>query len=141
MKLTARTLARVETVRVLRRRGHSNAVIAERLGVTERTVTRYTVLARQHPAQHATATKTSWEKRAACRDYPAETFFLLSYQARREDVRAAKEICRNCPVMQECRAWALANPWWTFDGIWGAMTPPERRRARQAANTERTAAA
>lgn len=36
----------------------------------------------------------------------------------------AKAICATCPVVSQCRDWALANnePW----GIWGGMNPAER---------------
>lgn len=137
MKLTARTLARIETVRVLRHRGMPITDIAARLNVTPRTISRYTALARKHPSRPI---PTSWETRAACKNTPVNAFFPTAYQARRDDVKAAKAICRACPVQQECRAWALANPWWTSDGIWGGMTPPERVRARRT-NLERKAAA
>lgn len=83
-------------------------------------------------------TATSWQTRGTCRSHSPDEFFLLAYQAARHDVKAAKQICRGCPVLNECRTWALANPGATADGIWGGLTPPERDRARRA---ERTAAA
>jgi WhiB family transcriptional regulator, redox-sensing transcriptional regulator len=44
---------------------------------------------------------------------------------RRKEWRA-KQICRSCPVLEACRSYALdaAEPY----GIWGALTPSERRR-------------
>jgi len=48
----------------------------------------------------------------------------------------AKRICRECPVLAECRRHALAMP--ETHGIWGAMTPSERARGRAA---DRVAAA
>ncbi|WP_049568704.1 WhiB family transcriptional regulator [Nonomuraea sp. SBT364] len=85
---------------------------------------------------------TSWEKRAACRDMPTETFFLIAYSTRLPEVKAAKNICRECPVLRDCLDWALraGEP----DGIWGGLTPSERRRARTTnphADDGRTAAA
>ncbi len=41
--------------------------------------------------------------------------------------KEAKRICRACPIIAECRAYALRNaePW----GVWGGMTLAERERA------------
>jgi WhiB family redox-sensing transcriptional regulator len=41
---------------------------------------------------------------------------------------AAKHICRQCPVINECRDHALRTP--ELHGIWGAMTAHERSRVR-----------
>lgn len=47
----------------------------------------------------------------------------------------AKRVCFGCPVMQQCRQWALARP--EESGIWGGTTEHERatwrRRMRRAA--------
>ncbi|MEV0826405.1 WhiB family transcriptional regulator [Nonomuraea rubra] len=88
------------------------------------------------PEPSAAAT---WESKAACTSVPAATFFLERYLPRHPDVQAAKAICGACPVLDDCRAYTLAHPGWTSDGIWAAMTPSERRRARKATD-ERTAA-
>lgn len=42
--------------------------------------------------------------------------------------REAREICHACPVLVECRDYALANP--NLDGTWGGLTEQERRRRR-----------
>ncbi len=47
------------------------------------------------------------------------------------DVREAKALCLSCPVMQECRDWALANSSLTTHGIWGGLTPQQRRTHRR----------
>lgn len=69
-----------------------------------------------------------WRERAACRDADPELFFhegdsifALGYQAR------AKQICAGCPVADRCLAEALrlGEPF----GVWGGMTPGERRWA------------
>ncbi|QNJ96044.1 WhiB family transcriptional regulator [Mycolicibacterium fluoranthenivorans] len=41
-----------------------------------------------------------------------------------ERQRRAKQICRDCPVLKQCREYALATP--EVHGIWGATTPRER---------------
>ena len=58
--------------------------------------------------------------------HPIEEFFpddpSRSSLRRRED--AAKRICRQCPVVNECRDHALRTP--ELHGVWGAMTARER---------------
>lgn len=44
-------------------------------------------------------------------------------------VRAAKEICRQCPARIECRDWAVETN--QAYGIWGGTTWEERRRIRR----------
>lgn len=68
-----------------------------------------------------------WQSRAACRGVDTETFYRADFergarQARREE--RAKQICRTCPVMEQCLQWALEarEPY----GIWGGMSPDER---------------
>jgi WhiB family transcriptional regulator, redox-sensing transcriptional regulator len=68
----------------------------------------------------------SWQLHGSCRDHPAEVFFpdeVRGRQLRRRE-EAAKSICRGCPVLDRCRAHALAAP--EPYGIWGAMTARER---------------
>jgi WhiB family redox-sensing transcriptional regulator len=43
--------------------------------------------------------------------------------------QAAKAICRLCPILFACRAYARADP--TLEGIWGGETQDERRLARR----------
>jgi WhiB family redox-sensing transcriptional regulator len=80
-----------------------------------------------------------WQKAAGCRGMDSDVFFHPERErgparARRES--RAKEICRGCPVLDECRRHALAvdEPY----GVWGglseherlAITRPQRRRPR-----------
>ena len=69
-----------------------------------------------------------WQLRGNCSGHPLEVFFpdddSRSSLRRRED--AAKRICRQCPVVNECRDHALRTP--EHHGIWGAMTARERAR-------------
>jgi WhiB family redox-sensing transcriptional regulator len=61
--------------------------------------------------------------------HPIEVFFpdddARSALRRHED--AAKRICRQCPVVNECRDHALRTP--ELHGVWGAMTARELARA------------
>jgi WhiB family redox-sensing transcriptional regulator len=45
------------------------------------------------------------------------------------DVRAAKRLCRDCPIVLRCAEWAIANgeTW----GIWGGLTPRQRTVKRR----------
>jgi WhiB family redox-sensing transcriptional regulator len=82
-----------------------------------------------------------WQLRASCLGHPLEVFFpdddARSSLRRRED--AAKRICRQCPVVAECRDHALRTP--EHHGIWGAMTARERaRELRGHGDTQRSLA-
>jgi len=70
-----------------------------------------------------------WETRAACRGQPSEVFFGSDNETREDRSRRealARRLCRNCPVLRPCQSYAVAaqEPY----GIWGGMTPVERRR-------------
>ena len=71
-----------------------------------------------------------WRAVAACRHADPGTFFPPS------DLfsNRAKLICSTCPVREQCLAWAIATR--QSDGIWGGMTPKERRRTARAAKRE-----
>ena len=51
-------------------------------------------------------------------------------QDRWEDDHAAllKRVCASCPFMEKCAEWGLAHE---EHGVWGGMTPTERRAARK----------
>lgn len=68
-----------------------------------------------------------WQLRGACRDLDSEWFFHPegergSARIRRE--AKAKAICRCCPVLAQCRAYALTarEPY----GVWGGLSHAER---------------
>ncbi len=70
-----------------------------------------------------------WRSDAACRSSDARQFFapmgeLREERSRRE--RAARALCRSCPVQEACLDYALRvqEPY----GIWGGLTELERRR-------------
>lgn len=49
-----------------------------------------------------------------------------------DDVTAAAAVywCRRCPVVELCRTYALVAR--EAEGVWGGLTPAERRRATRA---------
>ena len=71
-----------------------------------------------------------WQRRGACRGANSEMFFhprAERGQAREQRIERAKQICRSCPVIVECRHHALTvfEPY----GIWGGLDEGERRAA------------
>lgn len=70
--------------------------------------------------------EVGWAARGACRGSDPELFFPLTQSAEQE--ARAKAVCERCPVLTECRAYAVraAEP----EGIWGGLTVRERRGLR-----------
>lgn len=65
-----------------------------------------------------------WRLQAACRNHDPDTWF----PNRTDDARTAqaKQICHTCPVLLQCRAWALNTA--EEYGICGGLTPCERHQ-------------
>lgn len=63
-----------------------------------------------------------WADRAACRGLDTDLFFPKEYTSLK--AKEAKAICAECPVVIECRRYALATM--TDWGIFGGMSPKER---------------
>jgi WhiB family transcriptional regulator, redox-sensing transcriptional regulator len=62
-----------------------------------------------------------------CNETNSELFFPDEYT----DVMAvekARTICRSCPLINECIAYAIEIP--SLEGIWGGTTPRQRIRMR-----------
>lgn len=71
----------------------------------------------------------NWMNQGACRSEDRELFFPhdeLRGVARTRQIDAAKTVCNRCPVIDQCRAWALGSG--QRYGIWGAMSQSERER-------------
>lgn len=70
---------------------------------------------------HAPVTEAvAWQSQGACRHYDPELF-----QPNSEiDAAVPKAICRHCPVMMECRGWALEKH--EVYGVWGGLSESER---------------
>ncbi|OZD11634.1 hypothetical protein CH253_07135 [Rhodococcus sp. 06-156-3C] len=68
-----------------------------------------------------------WQLRARCRD---ERWSSLFDSDDTETVDAAKKVCLDCPVLEQCRDHAInANEPY---GVWGALASEERNRLRWA---------
>ena len=68
-----------------------------------------------------------WQLRGSCRDADPELFFSPDSERgarRRAREQVAKSYCARCPVLEQCRAHALAvrEPY----GVWGGLNPAER---------------
>lgn len=81
--------------------------------------------------QHSTTdTKTLlWQEEAACRGPLGAVFFPPPTTERKREKLAretkAKNICLACPVLSDCREYAIAirEP----HGVWGGLSEKERR--------------
>lgn len=68
-----------------------------------------------------------WQTRAACRGIDTSMFFHPENERGPSRVRRemrAKAVCAACPVIDNCREWALAarEPY----GVWGGLSVEER---------------
>ena len=59
-----------------------------------------------------------------CMETDPELFFPETWV----EARDAKKLCSTCPVRTACLAYAIETN--QQDGIWGGLTPEERRRLR-----------
>jgi WhiB family redox-sensing transcriptional regulator len=75
---------------------------------------------------------TDWRLHSACRDEDPELFFPVG-SARLDSqlqIARAKEVCLACPVLNQCRAWAL-QPNGPEYGIFGGLDEDQRRAIRR----------
>jgi WhiB family transcriptional regulator, redox-sensing transcriptional regulator len=68
-----------------------------------------------------------WQDRALCAQTDPEAF----YPEKGGSTREAKKVCRNCEVRAECLEYALATE--QDCGVWGGLSPQERRRLKREA--------
>jgi WhiB family transcriptional regulator, redox-sensing transcriptional regulator len=68
-----------------------------------------------------------WAAQALCAQIDPEAWF----PDKGGSTRAAKALCRNCEVREECLAWALAHH--ERYGIWGGLSERERRQIEKPA--------
>jgi WhiB family redox-sensing transcriptional regulator len=81
-----------------------------------------------------------WQGRGACRQEAVGLFFDSDAHrgaSRAAHENAAKEVCRRCPVLAQCRAHGLACEDY---GIWGGLTAKERVAIRAELAADGTAA-
>ena len=75
----------------------------------------------------------AWEGEAACHGADLSLFFAPNYFERKavKDAREkeAKTFCARCPVVDECREYALDTR--EEHGVWGGLNERERRRLRR----------
>lgn len=74
----------------------------------------------------------NWEERAACRVLPIDRIdevFFPAATGHPADWREARAWCNSCPVQPECAAYAFDNAF--TDGMYGGLTPEERRALRR----------
>lgn len=65
-----------------------------------------------------------WSVKAACKGADPDLFFPVAYDDPR--ILDAKEICRTCPVNEDCLEFAISTR--ERFGIWGGHTEAERGR-------------
>lgn len=68
-----------------------------------------------------------WQNLGACKDLDPEIFFLdhnVRKTLKRKKEQAAIEICKTCPVIQECLSHSLSVP--EYYGVWGGKTADQR---------------
>lgn len=79
----------------------------------------------------------TWRQKSLCTQADPNAFFPDSRG--QAHAKAAKKLCRRCPVTAECLEYALsANERF---GVWGNTTALERRAIQKSASTTRPAAA
>jgi WhiB family redox-sensing transcriptional regulator len=72
----------------------------------------------------------SWQSEARCREHDPELFFSAGSRSERR----AKAICGRCPVVDQCRAFAVESG--TDFGVWGGLSGRELRSLRLDAGHE-----
>ncbi|MEV7141637.1 WhiB family transcriptional regulator [Streptomyces tauricus] len=73
-----------------------------------------------------------WRELALCRYEDPDLFFpigTLTSGPALIQTDEAKAVCRRCPAMRRCLAWALTTD--PVEGIWGGTTEGERRAIRR----------
>lgn len=75
--------------------------------------------------------ESAWIERARCIGEDPELFFPVGTSANAIDQTVrAKAVCRECPVIEACLAWALDTC--QDAGVWGGLDEEERRVIRRA---------
>ena len=71
-----------------------------------------------------------WRHQAACRDEDPELFFPIGNTGPAIlQIEEAKSVCRTCPVIEDCLAWALESG--QDAGVWGGLSEDERRALKR----------
>jgi hypothetical protein len=100
--------------------------------VSERTITRWRLAwdDSNTPAPGTRRPDHRWQEDALCPQV-GPTFF---HPEPNQPADEAKRVCGACPVLLDCREYALAHP--ELRGIWGGLTTRQRTalRSKQAAS-------
>jgi WhiB family transcriptional regulator, redox-sensing transcriptional regulator len=73
----------------------------------------------------------SWRELGSCRDSDPNLFFPVGRgRAALEQAEVAKSICRGCPSLAPCLAFALDTK--QELGVWGSTSSEDRRELRRA---------
>lgn len=71
-----------------------------------------------------------WRHKALCKEEDPELFFPIGDTGpARMQVEQAKNVCKRCPVTEECLRWALESG--QDSGVWGGMSESERRELKR----------
>lgn len=73
----------------------------------------------------------------ACAGHPTENFFPAHGSSKQ--AQAARAVCRGCPVVDECREYAIAGGPFVL-GIWGGTSEQDRDLTRRARRAEQATA-
>jgi WhiB family redox-sensing transcriptional regulator len=80
-----------------------------------------------------------WRHHASCTHEQPELFFPVGTTGPAlAQTAVAKQVCRRCPVLTECLAWALTTG--QDFGVWGGTSEDERRALRRPNTPARTRA-
>jgi WhiB family redox-sensing transcriptional regulator len=61
-----------------------------------------------------------------CAEYDPDMFFPDTYVDNEVAIQAAKDVCNQCWLKNKCLDFAISTK--EREGIWGGMTPGDRRR-------------
>jgi len=67
--------------------------------------------------------RPAWWARAECREHPLRLFFPS--RENRGALCQARAVCHLCPVLDECREWAMAQE--DLHGIFGGLSAEQRQ--------------
>lgn len=79
-------------------------------------------------AKKPTEKNYGWQLQGACRKVDPEMFFLpynLRMSEKRKYIARAKEVCKTCPVIEECLSFSLDTE--EQYGVWGGLSEEERQ--------------
>ena len=72
---------------------------------------------------------TGWLSKAHCKGAGVDMFFIDERDRESlKRLKAAKTICKKCPVTKQCLEYALQAP--MEFGVWGGLSPSERWHIR-----------